>query len=74
MLRDLERRVQQRHVLDDPLDLDAARRGDHQDRPRVVDPRRQLAGREAAEDHRVDGADAGVQASIASTASGTIGM
>ena len=43
------------------------------DRPGVVDARRELGRREAAEDDRVDGPEA-AQASIATTASGTIGM
>ncbi len=51
--------VDQRLVGDDPGRLDAAARRDHDGGPGVVDADRQLRRREPAEDHGVDGADAG---------------
>ena len=50
--------IEQGLVFDDPARLDAAARGEHHLRLGVVDPRRQLLGGEAAEHHRMDGADA----------------
>ena len=55
----LDRLVEQRLVFDDAAGLDAAGRGqDHLGR-RILDPRRQFLGREAAEHHRMHRADAG---------------
>jgi hypothetical protein len=45
--------IQDRLVLDDPLALDAAGRGDDDLRERVIDADRELMGREPAKDHRV---------------------
>ncbi len=58
MARLLERAVEERLVLDDAVDLDAARAGEHDLRPRVVDSNRQLVRGEPAEDDGVDGAQA----------------
>ena len=46
--------VEQRLVLDDPVDLDAAGGGHDHLGPGVVDAHGQLVGGEAAEDDRVD--------------------
>jgi hypothetical protein len=54
-----DRLVEQRFVLDDPIDLDAARGGDDYRGLGVVDAHSQLMGCESAEDDGVDGADAG---------------
>ena len=51
--------VQQRLVGDDPARLDTAGGGDDGLGSGVVDAHRQLIGGKAAEDHRVDGAEAG---------------
>ena len=51
--------VQQRHVFDDAVDLDAAGRGDDQFGLGVVNAYRQLVGRKPAENDRMDGANAG---------------
>ena len=52
----LERGVEHRLVVDDAGGLDAARRGDHDGRAGIVDARGQLVRGEAAEHHRVHGA------------------
>ncbi len=54
-----DRAVEQRLVGDDAFGLEAAGRGQDRLRPRVVDAGRQLLRGEAAEDDRVDRADAG---------------
>ena len=51
--------VEEGLVVHHPAGLDAAGAGDHDLGLGVVDASRQLAGGEAAEDHRVDGTDAG---------------
>ena len=55
--RELDRLVEQRLVLDDATDLDAAGRGHDDLGFRVLDPRRELGCREAAEHDRVDRAE-----------------
>ena len=55
--RPVDGRVEERLVLDDPVDLDAAGRGDDQPGLRVVDPDRELVRGEAAEHHAVHGAE-----------------
>jgi hypothetical protein len=65
--------VEQRLVGDDLVDLDAAGGRDDELGLAIVDPGRELIGREAAEDHRVD-APSRAQASMAIAASGTMGM
>ena len=52
-LRFLERGVDQRLVLDDAVELQAAARRDQQLRLRIIDTHRQLVRREPAEHHRV---------------------
>ena len=52
-----DRLVEQRLVGHDAARLDAAGRGQHDARRGVLDPLRQLGRREAAEHHRVDGAE-----------------
>jgi hypothetical protein len=56
---DAEALLQDRHVGDDAAGLDAAARGDDQARRRIVQALGDLGRGKAAEDHRVDGADAG---------------
>ena len=53
----LEGTVEERLVFDDAVDLDAARPGQHDLRPRIVDANRELMCGEAAEDDRVDRAE-----------------
>ncbi len=59
VLRQLQRLVEQRFVLDDAGRLDAAGRGHDRLGRRVVDAGRQLVRRETAEDDRVHGPDPG---------------
>src|SRR3546814_5432547 len=59
VLRTFDRGVQERLVRDDPLNLYAAGRGHDHLRRGVVDPGRELVRREAAEHHRMHGADPG---------------
>ena len=59
VLRLVERAVEQGLVLDDAVDLDAARAREHDPRPRVVDPHRELVRRKATEHDRVDRAETG---------------
>ncbi len=59
VVRELERALEQGHVLDHPAGLEAARGGADDDRPGVVDARGQLVRGEAAEDDGVDRAEAG---------------
>ena len=58
VLRKIDRLVEQRLVRHDPRALDAAAGGQDHLRLGVVDAGGELLGREAAEHHRVDGADA----------------
>ena len=53
-----DREIEQRLVFDDPARLDAAARGQNDLRLGVVDAGRELLGGEAAEHHRMHGADA----------------
>ncbi len=55
--RQVDGRVEQRLVRDDPARLDPAGAGDDHLGPGVVDPARELVRGEAAEDDRVDGAE-----------------
>ena len=59
VLGQIDGRVKQRLVVDNPVRLDAAGSGDHRLGFGVVDPGGQLARGETAEHHRVDGADPG---------------
>ena len=59
VFRQRDRLVKQRLVGDDAAGLEAARRRDHHPRPRIVDAGRQFLRGEAAEHHRMHGADAG---------------
>ena len=68
-----DRFVEQRLVLHDAAGLEPAARREDQFRLGVLDPCCQLLGGEAAEHHRMHCADP-AQASIATTASGTIGI
>ncbi len=52
-----DREIEQRFVFDDPARLDAAARGQNDLRLGVVDAGRELPGGEAAEHHRMHGAD-----------------
>ncbi len=54
-----DRRVEQRLIRDDAVDLDAARGRQDCPRPGGVDPGRQLVRGKPAEHHRMHGADAG---------------